>query len=392
MPTNMNPEPDADQNPNQDAHALTGAYVCDALDAAERAAFEAHLATCDACAREVADLRETTAALAMAAAEPPPARLHAAVTAQIATTPQLPPLTTPGPAPTAAPGSGTETETATNPADPTAPTTTAEEPRIPGPASSTTVPAQIPGIPGPASSTETPAQPTGPENAAPTNAAPSPAPTTPDTLNSLNAEEPTPTASPQPTSPSPEISTSTSTATPSATDPANVAPITDEARPHHRLGRFTRATVAGWTLAAVLAGVAAGLGIQDLAQHHQVTQSATHAQQLANLLAAPDLHIGAGQVHGGGTVTFVESRKLNQVAITLADLPTLPEGKAYQLWMIGPSGIRSGGVVTSAETTSTTPILADGLGNTATLGMTIEPAHGTAQPTTTPILLLPMPT
>ena len=53
-------------------HALSGAYVVDALDDAERAAFERHLAQCPDCQQEVASLREATALMADDAAIPLP--------------------------------------------------------------------------------------------------------------------------------------------------------------------------------------------------------------------------------------------------------------------------------------------------------------------------------
>jgi anti-sigma-K factor RskA len=54
---------------------LAGAYALGALDPAERAGFEAHLAGCTTCRTEVEALRELTALLGhgVAAAEPPPA-------------------------------------------------------------------------------------------------------------------------------------------------------------------------------------------------------------------------------------------------------------------------------------------------------------------------------
>ena len=64
---------------NADVHALTGAYVLDAVSDAERVEFERHLTECGTCAQEVAELRATTTRLATAAATPPPARLRAAV-------------------------------------------------------------------------------------------------------------------------------------------------------------------------------------------------------------------------------------------------------------------------------------------------------------------------
>ena len=53
-------------------HELTAAYALDALDAEERRAFEAHLATCESCQEELASLASTTEALAVAATGPAP--------------------------------------------------------------------------------------------------------------------------------------------------------------------------------------------------------------------------------------------------------------------------------------------------------------------------------
>lgn len=71
--------------------SLTGAYVTNALDPAERAEFERHLAGCAACAGEVAGFAETTALLGAAMATEPPAALKQRVLAEIATTRQEPP-------------------------------------------------------------------------------------------------------------------------------------------------------------------------------------------------------------------------------------------------------------------------------------------------------------
>ncbi len=74
-----------------DVHTLTGAYAADALPDDERRTFEAHLAECEACAQEVAELQATSAALAAAVAEEPPAAMKAAVMARIDTVRQEPP-------------------------------------------------------------------------------------------------------------------------------------------------------------------------------------------------------------------------------------------------------------------------------------------------------------
>ncbi len=74
-----------------DIHALSGAYAFDALDPAERAGFETHLAACAACRAEVASFQETSALIAETTAEAPPASLRAGVLAGIREVRPLPP-------------------------------------------------------------------------------------------------------------------------------------------------------------------------------------------------------------------------------------------------------------------------------------------------------------
>ena len=71
-----------------DLHTLTGAYALDALDDAERGAFEAHLPDCDECRHEVEGFLATTAMLGVAVAEHPPAHLKGTVLDIVARTRQ----------------------------------------------------------------------------------------------------------------------------------------------------------------------------------------------------------------------------------------------------------------------------------------------------------------
>ena len=74
-----------------DVHKLTGAYALDALDDIERARFEQHLAECEDCRAEVAELRETAALLAEVTAVEAPASLRTSVLAGISQVRPLPP-------------------------------------------------------------------------------------------------------------------------------------------------------------------------------------------------------------------------------------------------------------------------------------------------------------
>jgi anti-sigma-K factor RskA len=63
-----------------DVHDLTAAYALDALDADETEAYERHLGQCEQCRLELAELNETSAALAFGADAPaPPARLRESI-------------------------------------------------------------------------------------------------------------------------------------------------------------------------------------------------------------------------------------------------------------------------------------------------------------------------
>ena len=63
----------------RDPHVLAGAYALDALDAAERARFERHLASCRTCPGEVRGYAATAAVLGLAAAVTPPPALKGRV-------------------------------------------------------------------------------------------------------------------------------------------------------------------------------------------------------------------------------------------------------------------------------------------------------------------------
>jgi hypothetical protein len=76
----------------EEPHTLAGAYALDALDPLDVRRFEHHLAGCDACAQEIAGLRETAARLGTATAVPPPPGMKDAVLAAAARTSQHVPV------------------------------------------------------------------------------------------------------------------------------------------------------------------------------------------------------------------------------------------------------------------------------------------------------------
>jgi hypothetical protein len=72
-------------------HGAVGAYVMNALDGHELDEFEAHLADCATCQREVVEFRETATELSLLSRTPPPPALKDSVMAAIAGVRVLPP-------------------------------------------------------------------------------------------------------------------------------------------------------------------------------------------------------------------------------------------------------------------------------------------------------------
>lgn len=77
---------------SSDLHHLAAAYALDALEPTERREFEAHYPTCEICASEVVEFRETAAQLAGDVAVAPPSRLKTSVMDEIRATRQESPI------------------------------------------------------------------------------------------------------------------------------------------------------------------------------------------------------------------------------------------------------------------------------------------------------------
>jgi Anti-sigma-K factor rskA len=89
--------------------------------------------------------------------------------------------------------------------------------------------------------------------------------------------------------------------------------------------------------------------------------------------------------------TVVLAAERQELAVVTSGLPALPAGQVYQLWLIGKTKTTSAGLLPPARSGQTPPVLATGVKQGDALGLTVEPAPGSAQPTTTPILALPLP-
>ena len=238
-----------------DTHALTGAYVCDALPEAERVRFERHLSRCEACRQEVAELQDTTALLGAAASAQPPPGLHDRVMAQVRMVRQV---------------------------------------------------------------------------------------------------------------------------TPRATSLAL-------ARERQRRGLVRRIS---WGAAAALVACGAALGVIAVHENHEIASMRQQHEAMSDFLASSDLRTSISRVSTGGTVTVMSSRSHDAMMITASGLAPLPSSEAYQMWMKKAGSMRPGPMAHPSAEGVIGPMMAKGIDGATAVTMTVEPAHGSAHPSGTPVLVM----
>ena len=159
--------------------------------------------------------------------------------------------------------------------------------------------------------------------------------------------------------------------------------------------RFRRLT--HWALAACLAA-AVGLGGVSVWQYQRAEDARQEARQarsandsVAAVLAAPDARVGTAPLQDGAAGTVVVSASLNQAVFAASGMPAPPGGKVYQLWYNDGGTMRSAGLMGSAAPAAAT-LLAGPVDKASGMGVTVEPAGGSPEPTSEPVALLEFPT
>jgi anti-sigma-K factor RskA len=137
-----------------------------------------------------------------------------------------------------------------------------------------------------------------------------------------------------------------------------------------RIGAQVSQRVRRPVLALAAAGLAAALALS-------VTQLTSQHR--------PDVSVQTVRTSAGGAVTLVTSPSQQDAVLTATRLPSLTDGRVYQVWVIGPAGARAAGFLSGAALALT------GLRAGERVGVTEEPAGGTSRPTTSPIVLVPVP-
>jgi len=182
---------------------------------------------------------------------------------------------------------------------------------------------------------------------------------------------------------------------PTAAPLTTVQPSGEPHRPvHGRPGSARRLALkwprVGTLVAAACLAVAVAVGVVAVRDQQRLDQLTAANQAISAVLSAPDARATIARATGGGTVTLVSAPSRDRVVVASSGLPALPSSKTYQLWMMGPAGIRPAGLLRPDATGHVPLRVATVPGGANRVGMTVEPAGGSPQPTTTPIVVLPL--
>jgi anti-sigma-K factor RskA len=140
-------------------------------------------------------------------------------------------------------------------------------------------------------------------------------------------------------------------------------------------------TAAACALIAIIAGIWGYQQHQDARRAH----TAVGSSAIETVLNAPDATAISGPV-GTGHATVLYSKSEKKVVLIGRAIPALPKDKSYQLWLVSqdssgkPIYISAGTFAPDASGNVSTSATGD-LSTTAKMGISIEPAGGSPQPT-----------
>ncbi|MER5555495.1 anti-sigma factor [Streptomyces sp. NPDC002793] len=155
-----------------------------------------------------------------------------------------------------------------------------------------------------------------------------------------------------------------------------------------RAGRWsTYALAACVAAAAAFGGVAVWQNQVARDARQETARAEQHNAQVARVLTAPDARTSAADLGGGARGTVVVSQSVNRAVFLASDMARPPGGTVYQLWFDDGGTMRAAGLMNPSATDDA--VLLDGPVDRASgMGITVEPAGGSEQPTSEPVALM----
>jgi hypothetical protein len=156
--------------------------------------------------------------------------------------------------------------------------------------------------------------------------------------------------------------------------------------PAVRSPRPPRRRVATWIVTAAVTTMAViAPSVLAVQQAGRAARAEREVALFAEALAEPGARVLAADVSGGGQAIAVISE--SGILFTARGLPHLDSELGYQLWLIDEDATVSAGILEVGGGVAQVKVNQASPGST--LSLTVEPAAGSRQPTTAPLVLLP---
>lgn len=138
----------------------------------------------------------------------------------------------------------------------------------------------------------------------------------------------------------------------------------------------------------VLAAVLGGVAVSEYQQRTDLQEQLRAAEEQNALedalLDAPDLVSTRVESDSGGAATVSYSVQEQMIRVTPEDMDAPEEDQDLQMWIIDDDGTHSAGIMSAARASMVTD---SSFGDGASLGVTLEPAGGSEEPTSEPIMV-----
>lgn len=177
-------------------------------------------------------------------------------------------------------------------------------------------------------------------------------------------------------------------------DPASAARGRDDLA-EARAGRARAAGAPRWLLgvvgaaAGVLAIAVVGLGVAVASLGERLGQMEAAAGQLTDVLTAVDAETVSVAVDGT-VVSIVMSPRRGEAVVLVDGMAPAPDDHAYELWMIHDDVRVPAGVFDVDERGRATRVVTGDMATVTAIGVTVEPAGGSPQPTSDPVMVVEM--
>jgi len=146
-------------------------------------------------------------------------------------------------------------------------------------------------------------------------------------------------------------------------------------------------TWAAAAAAVLVIAVAAGWGFVEQSRADAEAHRAQVLAQAIDVMSAPDSSVAVlrGTASAAGASGFATFSASGAGYIVVVDLPQAPAGQTYQAWYIAGDRPASAGLL-SVDRDGVALLALPGQPGTNVIALTIEPAGGSAQPTSNPIV------